>query len=106
MRDICQGETHFDAGECSGQHEIVEAAQMSDAEDLPLEFCKAGPKGHVEFLEYNFSKLIGIVTGRHKNRCDGIRIFVGALTDDFQTPSAHRRASGFAMAPMPGEDIG
>ena len=45
MWDARKGEAHFDASQCSGQHEIVEAAKMSDSEDFPLEFRKAGPKG-------------------------------------------------------------
>src|SRR5437867_1535139 len=101
-----EGETHFDPGKCSRQHQVVEAAQVPDAEDLSLELREAGSKGHVEFFKNEFSELIGIVTRRHQDRCKRVRVFVTTLADNFQTPGAHCSASCFGMAPMPGEDVG
>lgn len=105
MGHVCKFETHFNTCECSGQHEIIEASQMSDSENLTLKFREARPERHVEFFENQFAELVGIVSGRHEYGGNGIRVFIRASADDFETPGAHRSASGFSVAPMPGEYI-
>ena len=64
VRHACETESHFDAAERPGQHEIVEAAQVPDPKNPALQFREACSERHVKVIENDFSEPVGIVTLR------------------------------------------
>src|SRR5579859_1490093 len=56
--DIGQLQAHLHAAQGSGQGEIVEIAEMTDAKHLALQFAQARTKRHVESFENDLPHLV------------------------------------------------
>ena len=68
--ELQPGETqaHLDAGERAHQREIVEVAEVADAEHPALEPAQAGAERHVEALEDDLANRVGVDALRHRAR--------------------------------------
>ena len=42
-----QGESHFQPGQGTGQHQVVEISQMTDAENFAFDLSKSNAQAHV-----------------------------------------------------------
>src|SRR6266851_4103353 len=51
VRNLRECKTHLHAAQCAGQHEIVEIAQMANAENFSLQPSQAVPERHIELIE-------------------------------------------------------
>ena len=65
VRDACQPKPHLNSAQGSGEHEIVEASQVTDAKNFAGDFGKTRAEGHVEIFENYFSKVVGVVAFGH-----------------------------------------
>src|SRR5438094_9401374 len=64
MRHAGQLESHLDAAQSTGEHEIVEVAEVTDAEDLILQTPQTGAERHIEMIEHNLAEFVRVVAGR------------------------------------------
>src|SRR6185437_12284789 len=56
MRHAQETQAHLDPGQRSRQHQVVEATEMADAEDLAGEFAQAGAERHIEIVEHDLAQ--------------------------------------------------
>src|SRR4051812_45161674 len=61
VRHARDGEPHLHAGQRAGESEVVEVAQVADAEDLALQLGQPHPERHVEMREDLVAQLVGIM---------------------------------------------
>ena len=106
MRHAGQPKAHLDSAERSRQHQIVEAAEMSDAKDFAGELCEASSEGHVKVLEDDAPQPIRVMALRHEDCGERVRVLAGIFTNNFQAPGSHRGASRLRVPPMPAKYIG
>ena len=66
-----QPEPQFDSTQRSGKHEVIEAAEVTDAKHFTRELAQTRSEGHVEILENDFPQLIGTVAFRCKDPSQG-----------------------------------
>ena len=64
----CESKAHFNSAESSGQHQIVEAAEVSYPEYFAREFREAGSQGHIKILEDDCPQFVRVVTFGHEDR--------------------------------------
>src|SRR5258706_1049863 len=83
-------EAHLDSGESAHQRQIVEVAEVSDAEHLAGKLAQAGAQRHVEGVENHFAHAVGIVSGGRRHCGDRTRIFTRIQRQDLEAPSTHR----------------
>src|SRR5580693_664348 len=55
VRNASEPKPHFDAAECSSQHQVVEAAEVSDAKYLVGKLGQACTERHVKLFQDNLS---------------------------------------------------
>src|SRR5690348_12383172 len=55
MRYAQETQAHLDPGQRTRQHQVVEAAEMADAEDLAGELAQARTQRHVESIEHDLA---------------------------------------------------
>ena len=67
VRHAGQRQAHLDAAERAGQHEVVEIAQVADAEDLVLHLAETGAEREVEALQDDGAQGIGAVPLGHQH---------------------------------------
>ena len=77
-------QSHLHAAERSRQHQVVEVAQMTDAERTSLEAAEPGAERHVESFEDDRTKPIGIVGFRHHHSGEDGAVFVFPRTRDVE----------------------
>src|SRR3954470_1968753 len=65
VRHAGEREAHLDARQRPGEREIVEVAQVPDAENLAGETPQARPERHVVRLEDRAPERVGVVPGGH-----------------------------------------
>src|SRR6185437_5377777 len=89
-----QLEAHLDPAQRAGQGQVVEVAQVPDAEHATREPAEAGAEGHIELAEDDLADLVGVVPRRQDDGGQGRGVLarVGAL--HLQTPAADRAAGG------------
>src|SRR5579863_2011418 len=68
VRNLGERKTHLHAAQCSGQHEIVEIAQMANAKNFSVHLSQAVAERHVELLEDQFAQFVGVVPRRQQHR--------------------------------------
>ena len=66
-----QLQSHLHAAKRSGEHEVVEAAEMSNAKYLSGEPGETCTERHVEGIENDLAKIVGVVSSRHEDCCQG-----------------------------------
>src|SRR5947209_20250813 len=59
-RNARRRQAHLDAAQRARQHQIVEVAEMADAEDFSLQSSEPGAERHGEALEDDRSQRVGI----------------------------------------------
>ena len=64
MGRLTQRQSHFHAGQCAGEHQIVEVAQVADPEYFVGKARKAIAQRHVECLEDGGAEGVGKATTR------------------------------------------
>src|SRR5215813_11920781 len=106
VRDARQLQAHLNAAQSSGQHQVVEAAQVSNAEDPAREFGESCTERHIKILQNDFAQAVGIVALWHENSSQGVGVFARLFAHKFQAPGPYRSAGGLAMTGMPAENIG
>ncbi len=87
------------------EHEVIEGAEMADAENFSGKFGKPRSKRHVEMLKDHGAQLIGVVALRHENGGERAGKFARLFAHDFQAPGSNGRACCFRVAVMPLENI-
>src|SRR5579871_1121632 len=75
VRDAGEAQAHFDAAKRACQCQVIERAEMADAEYLSGKLGEAGTKGHIEVLEDHGAQLVRIVALRSKNGGERAGIF-------------------------------
>src|SRR5437868_4870220 len=65
-RHAGEREPHFNAGQRAHEHEIVEVAEMADAEHLAAELRQPGAKREIECIEDCLAHAVGIMPRRHQ----------------------------------------
>src|SRR5437773_9022876 len=88
-RHAADREAHLDAAERTGQHEVVEVAEVSDAEDAALDLAEAHPERHVEALENGLANAIGIVRLWDDDRGHHVAELAGVRGEDLEIPGFH-----------------
>src|SRR5262245_6492195 len=73
-RHAGEAEAHLHAGERAHQREIVEVAEMADAEHLAAQLGEAGAERHVERLEDDLAQAVRVVASGHQHRGQRSRI--------------------------------
>jgi len=68
MRHSRQRQAHLDAGERPAERQIVEEAEMADAEHLAGELAKTGAERHIEVIEHCRPEGVGVVPIGHDDR--------------------------------------
>ena len=106
MRYTRQAQGHFNSAQSSREHEIVEAAEMSNPKSFSGELAQPRPQRHIEILKDDFAQPIRVVTCGCKNCSHGIGILERLLANDLQSPGAHGGAGSFGMAGMATKDVG
>ena len=86
-------EPHLDAAERAGEHEVVEVAEMADAEDLAFQLAEPRAERHVEPFEHDLAKRVGIVTVRHHDRGQRAAVFPRARQQQLEPPRARPRGA-------------
>ena len=56
--NVRQSKAHLNPTECSHQHEVIEIAQMADAENDPPHFAQTRSEGHIEVLQNGFPEFV------------------------------------------------
>src|SRR4051812_33608069 len=51
VRHTKEGQPHFHAGECSGQHQLVDAAEVPDTKNPARNLAEPRSQGHIEAVE-------------------------------------------------------
>src|SRR5512146_1848917 len=67
VRHAGQSESHLDAAQGSAEHEIVEVAEMADAEHLVRDFAEPAAERQVEMIEHDLAQLHLAVALRHQH---------------------------------------
>jgi hypothetical protein len=68
VRHPSQVQAHLDTAERTTKHQVVDRAQMANAEELALQWAEPGAQREVEAFEDQFAQLIGVVALWHKHR--------------------------------------
>src|SRR5581483_11320009 len=58
-RHLVDRQTHLDARQRAGKHQVVEVAEMADAEHLALHLAEALAERHVEALQDGLAQMVG-----------------------------------------------
>ena len=104
-RDARRGQRHLDAAERPHQHQLVEIAQVADAERAALELAKSGAERQIESFAGNAPELVGVVPVGHHHGRDDVAVFVGAARRRSRVPTPHGGARRFREPPVPREDV-
>src|SRR5207247_11389115 len=67
-RNAGKRQAHFHAGQRAHQGEVVEVAEMPDAEHLAAELAQSGAERHVEGLENDLAHVVRVVAGGYQHR--------------------------------------
>ena len=103
--DVGEGEAHFDARDCAHEHEVVEVAEVADAEDAAFQLAEALAERHVEVFEDDCAECVGVVAfGEEDGREDGA-VFAGVEGEDFEAPAADGGAGCLREAVVAGVDL-
>ena len=81
---------HLDPAQRAAQHQVVEMAEMADAEDLALQPAEAGAERHVEAVEDDLAQPVGIVPVGHHDRGQRIRILARIGAQHLEAPAGDR----------------
>src|SRR5437879_780656 len=101
MRDTREVQPHLYAAEGSGQHEVVEVADMPTAENLALKLAEAGAERHVEPFQNHTAKLVCRVTRRCINCGYRVTVFLRIEGHNFEVPSAYGAPRRLAVPLVP-----
>src|SRR5437762_10401138 len=105
MRHARQLESHLHTAQSAREHEIVEVAEVADAEDLVLQAPETGAQRHIEMIEHDLAKFVRRVAGWSEEGRQGVAVFGGVESHDLETPCAGGAPRRFAVALVPREDI-
>ena len=88
------------------EREVVEVAQVADAEDLARELRQAPARATCRSARARRArKRSASWPGGHHHRGERRAVFVGVLAEDLEAPGAHRAARGFRVAVVAREDV-
>src|SRR5436190_6448950 len=102
-RNCSQRKAHFDAGKRAHQHEIVEVAEVADAEHLAAELGEPRAERQIERVEDHLAHAVGILAGRHHYPGERGRLLARIEREYLEAPPAHRAPRRFGMALVAGE---
>ena len=68
VRHLGEAERHLDAGQRAHQHQVVEVAEMADAEHLARDLAEALAERQVEVLQRHLAEGVGVVALGHHDR--------------------------------------
>src|SRR3954467_3357971 len=105
VRDAARLEADLDAGERSGDHEVVKIAEVADAEHRVGERPEAVAERHVAALEDLGPQPVGRMPFRQPHRGERGRIFAWIAALDLEAPMPHRPPCRLGGAIMAGEDV-
>src|SRR5256885_8801045 len=88
-RHACEFKPHFDSGQRAHEGEIVEVAQMADAEDLAGQAAEPGAERHVESFKNDLAYAVRVVSGGKKDGGERARILARVGGEYFKAPGAY-----------------
>src|SRR5690606_12995010 len=94
---------HLDARKRPGEHQVIEAAKMPDAEELAGDFRQARTERQVESRERLPSELVRIVTVGHQYGRQRVAAVLGDGAPHLEPPRVDRTARRLRMASVPRE---
>src|SRR5438309_6615556 len=97
-------QAHFHAGQRAHQGEVVEVAEMADAEHLATELAEAGAERHVKGLENDLAYVVRVMAGGYQHCGERSGVLARIERKHFQTPGADGAARRLRMALVPRED--
>jgi hypothetical protein len=100
--DVAQ--SHFSAGEGAQQHQLVQVAQMADAEQLPRQASEPSAQRQVVAAERHVDHVRGILAFGHHDGAHRVRVPLGRFGAQLQAPGAHRRTHALGETGMARED--
>ena len=89
VRHLGEAEGHLDAAQRAHQHQVVEVAEMADAEDLAGDLGQALAERHVEVLQRHLAEGVGVVALGHDDRGERAGIGLGIAAQDLEAPGVH-----------------
>src|SRR5215470_17293849 len=95
MRNASHGKPHLHTAKRTGEHQIVEIAEVSNTKHLVRHFPEAAAERHIEAIEHNATKLVCRVPSGHQDRSHGAALLLWIAAANFEPPSPHRAARGF-----------
>src|SRR5258705_1833879 len=98
MRNTGEGQSHFNAAQCARELEIIEVAEVADAERLVLQAAKTCTERHVELIEHDLAELVCGMSGGCVESRERMAVLCRVERDDLESPCAHRAPLGFALA--------
>ena len=96
---------HLDAPQSTGEHQIVETSQMTDAERLAGEPAQPRSQRHIEPLQHKRAELSFIEAVWQQNGRNGRAVFARVQSTDLETPGADRAASCFGVTLVAAEHV-
>ena len=83
-------EAHLHRPQRARQHQIVEVAEMADAEYAALELAEAVAERHVEALQDHAPQLVRVVPRRHQHGGERAAVLARIGAQDLQAPGLDR----------------
>ena len=98
-RPICTRAQH------AGEHHFVDAAQMTDPEDLALHFAEPDAERNVETFQYLQARAIRRRRLRVRERRQRVRVLARIARENLEPPTSDRASRRFREARVPRERI-
>ena len=86
-------EPHLHAAQRPGQHQVVERAEVTDAEHAALQLAEPGAERHVETLEDRRAERVGVEAVGDDDRGQRVRILARIEREELEAPARARRAA-------------
>jgi hypothetical protein len=99
-------QAHLHAGQRAGQCQVVEVAEVADAEDLPGELGESCAERHVEALEDDAAQGVGVVALGNEDGGERAGVLALVQAEQLEAPLADRGTGGGGVPLVPREDLG
>src|SRR4029077_892099 len=103
VRNAGAVEAHLDPAQRAAQHQIVEMAEMADAEDPALHLAEPGAERHVETVEDDVAHPVGVKAVGHQDRGQRTRIFPRVRAQYLEPPAGDGAPGRLGMTRMTAE---
>ena len=105
MRHLRNCESHLNTAQRTAQRQVIEKAEVSDAEHTTDQLAQTHAKRHVVAFKDLPAQRIRIMAFRHQHRSQHAAVFSGIAAQDLEAPGADRAARRFGMPIVTREDV-